>query len=530
MRDFQLPGRSALCYSGAACATSHPIAAKIAIDTLEAGGNAVDAAIAGAVALGLGEPAMTGIGGDMFALVARAGSPEIVGLNASGRSPAGLDAAALRARGWPAIPPEDANAVVVPGAVAGFARLAEDHGRLGLDRLLAPSIRYAEEGMRVVPRAAFDWRRAEPRMSGAMRRHYLWEGTPPAPGDLFRQPGQAEVLRRIAAEGPKGFYEGEVAEDMVASLQALGGTHTLEDFAACQPDYVTPISGLYRGHELIELPPNTHGATAILMAQMLDLFEVGGLDPYGIERAHLDLEIQKIAHAARDQAIGDPDHMRIPAARFSDPAVAAELAASIDPARAQAAPPAPLGAEHKETVLITVVDQDRMAVSLIYSVFHDFGSCRASDRFGINFNNRAAGFVLTEGHPNEAGPKKRPMHTIIPALLRREGEVVMPFGVMGGGYQPMGHMRIMSNMLDFGMDPQEAMDGPRLFHNLGKVRIENGYARPVWDGLRAKGHDCAPVEADDKPLGGSQGIWIDSARGVLIGGTDPRKDGLVLGY
>jgi gamma-glutamyltranspeptidase/glutathione hydrolase len=527
MRDFHLPGRSPLHVSNAIAATSHPLAAKAAIDMLEAGGNAVDAAIAGAVVLGLGEPAMTGIGGDMFALVGREGESGVTGLNASGRAPAALDPAGLRARGWSAMEPDDANAVVVPGAIAGFDRLAADHGRLGLDRVLAPAIRLADEGVRVVPRAAFDWARAEPRMRGAMRRHYLVDGRVPAPGDLFRAPGQAEVLRRIARDGARAFYEGEVAEDMVESLRALGGTHTLEDFSACGADYVIPVSGHYRGHELVELPPNGQGATAILMAQMLERFDIAGLDPMGAERAHLELEIQKIAYAARDEAIADPAHMTVPVERFTDPETAAALAARIDPARAATPPLRPLANEHKETILITVVDRDRMAVSLIYSVFNDFGGCLASEKFGINFNNRAAGFSLAEGHPNEAGGGKRPMHTIIPALLRKDGETVMAFGVMGGGYQPQGHVRVMSNMLDYGMDVQAAIDAARLSWRAGEVAVERGYAPEVTRALEAMEHVTVCPEV---PLGGAQAVWIDRARGLLSGGSDPRKDGLALGY
>ena len=526
MRDFHLPGRSPLYASNAICATSHPIAAKVAIDIIEADGNAVDAAIAGAVVLGLGEPAMTGIGGDMFALVKPAGSEEIVGLNASGRAPKGVSADALRAKGWTKMNTEDANAVVVPGAIRGFEALARDHGRLGLDRLLAPAIRYAEEGMRVMPRAAFDWARGEPRMRGAARRHYLHGDRALKEGDLFRHPGQAEVLRRVAAEGSKAFYEGEIAEDMVATLQAFGGAHTLEDFAACEAEYVKPISGTYRGAELIELPPNGHGATAILMAQILESFDLEGLDPLGADRAHLEIEAAKLAYAARNQAIADPEHMTIRVEDFISKGLAAELAGRVDRTRAMEMPTDPIGHHHKDTIYITVVDSDRMAVSLIYSVYMDFGSALASEKFGINFNNRAAGFVLTRGHPNEFAGGKRPMHTIIPAMLKTGGRVTMPFGVMGGAYQPHGHVRFLSNILDFGMDVQKAIDAPRLFHVEGRVEIERGYARDVWTALEAMGHRTAER---DVALGGAQAIWIDEERGVLIGGTDPRKDGAALG-
>ncbi|MEL6264886.1 MAG: gamma-glutamyltransferase family protein [Pseudomonadota bacterium] len=528
MRDFHLPGRSPVYASTAMVATSHPAAVDIALDRLKAGGNAVDAAVAGALALGLGEPAMTGLGGDMFALVKPAGEERVAGLNASGRAPAALTAEALRAKGWAGMDPDDANSVVVPGAVKGFEALLAAHGRHGLAEACAPVIRLAEEGCRVMPRPAFDWAGAEGRMRGAMRRWYLKDDRPYAPGDLFRHTGQAEVLRLIAEKGAAGFYEGPVAEDMVASLQALGATHTLDDFAAVSADWVEPIAGPYRGAELIELPPNTHGAAAILMAAILEHFDLGKLDPFGTERAHLELEAAKLAYAARDEAIGDPAAMTVDVAAFTDGALAARLAGLIDPAEARTPPAAPIGGlPHQDTIYISVVDADRMAVSLIYSVYDDFGVCLASDRYGINFNNRAAGFNLRPGHPNEAAGAKRPMHTIIPGMLRQDGRVTMSFGVMGGGYQPHGHVRLVSNMLDYGMDVQAAQDMARIFHDEGKVWLERGGPAALWPGLAVRGHVPAPRHV---PLGGSQAIVIDHARGCLIGGTDPRKDGLAFGY
>ncbi|MEM6486968.1 MAG: gamma-glutamyltransferase family protein [Pseudomonadota bacterium] len=528
MRDFHLPGRSPLYAANAICASSHPVAVDVALDALKAGGTAADAAVAGAILLGLGEPAMTGIGGDMFALLKPAGSEQILGLNGSGRAPAGTSADALRARGWQSMDENDAASVVVPGAIRGFEALLEAHGKLGLAAAVEPIIRYAEEGLRVLPRAAFDWARGAPRMRGAMRRHFLAADRPYRTGEAFAHPGMAEVLRLVAEHGAAGFYEGPVAEDMVASLQALGAPHTMADFAACTADWVDPIAGPYRGAELVELPPNTHGATAILMAGILEHFAIADMDPAGAERAHIEVEAAKLAYAVRDQAIADPAAMTHPVERLIDPAFAAALAAQIDPARATARPaPAIGGPGHRDTIYITVVDRDRMAVSLIYSVYHDFGACLASERYGINFNNRAAGFSLQAGHPNEIGPNKRPMHTIIPGMLRQDGRVTASFGVMGGGYQPHGHARLISNMLDFGMDPQAAQDLARVFHDGGTTFLERGYPQPVWEALAGKGHVTGPREV---PLGGSQAIVIDHAAGCLIGGSDPRKDGCAHGF
>jgi gamma-glutamyltranspeptidase/glutathione hydrolase len=525
MRDFQMPGRSAVFAANGMCATSHPLAAGVAIDILKAGGNAADAAVAGAVALGFCEPQMTGLGGDCFALVKPAGSEEVLALNGSARAPAGLSAQAMRDRGLAAVPVQGVEAVTVPGAVDAFCALIAAHGRLPLDRVLAPAIRYAEEGVPVAPRVALDWAEAAPNLQGAARRTLLPDGRPPRVGDLFRAPGQAEVLRRIARQGRAGFYEGEVADDMVASLRALGGTHTAEDFAATACTWGAPVAGDYRGAQILEHPPNGQGATAILMLNILSHFDLAAIDPFGAPRAHLEAEAAKLAYDARDRFIADPDHTRR-LAHMLAPATAARLAALIDPDRPLPDPAARAEAVHRDTILITVVDRDRMAVSLIYSVYWSFGAGLASERFGINFQNRGAGFTLSPGHPNEAGGGKRPMHTIIPAMLRQGGRVTMPFGVMGGAYQPAGHARVVSNLIDFGMDPQAALDAPRSFPAPEGLQLERGYAPGVAATLAAMGHHVAEPPI---PLGGAQAIVIHPS-GVLEGASDPRKDGCALGY
>lgn len=465
-RDFHLPGRSVVYGANGMAATSHPLAAKVALDIMQAGGNAVDAAIAGAVLLGGCEPAMTGLGGDMFALV-KLPDGTIRGLNASGRAPKGLSAEALRAAGHAAMPERTADAVTVPGAVDGFCALSDALGKLPLAQVLAPAIRYFDEGIAVAPRAAFDWVRAEGVLQGAARRHFLLAGAAPRPGQLFRAPGQAEVLRRIAAQGRAGYYEGEVAADLVDSLQALGGSHTLEDFAATKCDWVEPIHGRYRNVELVELPPNGQGATAILMAKILSHFDLASMHPFGAERAHLEAEAAKLAYDARDRFIADPQASAIRLGHMLADATAERLAGLIDPERAMPDPRVASDNVHKETIYFTAADRDGTVVSLIYSVFKDFGSGLASEKFGINFQNRGNGFVLTEGHPNEAAGGKRPMHTIIPAMLLEGERFLGAFGVMGGAYQPNGHVRFMTNMVDYAMDPQAAIDGPRSFAQAG---------------------------------------------------------------
>ncbi len=333
MRDFHLPGRSPVLASNGICATSHPLAARVAVDMLERGGNAMDAAIAGAVLLGLCEPQSTGIGGDCFVLFSPAGSDEILALNGSGRAPAAANAADSRAQGLKAIPLHSPQAVTIPGAVDAFCRLNADYCKLDLATLLAPSIRYAEEGIPVAPRVSFDWHESGNNLQGHGRTHYMPGGTPLETGAIFRAPGQAEVLRRIASQGRAGFYEGEVAEDMCATLNAAGGVHAAADFAATACTYTTPIHGAYNGVDLVEHPPNGQGATAILMLGILSHFDIGSMDPVGSQRAHIEAEAAKLAYDARNRFIADADHTtRLD--HMLAPETAAKLAGLINPKKA----------------------------------------------------------------------------------------------------------------------------------------------------------------------------------------------------
>ncbi|MEM7321352.1 MAG: gamma-glutamyltransferase family protein, partial [Pseudomonadota bacterium] len=448
------------------------------MEILKSGGNAMDAAISAAVLLGICEPHMTGIGGDCFVLYSRAGENEIRGLNGSGRAPLMASADTLREQGLTSIADNDVHSVTLPGAVDAFCHLAETEGKLGLDQLLAPAIHYAELGVPVAPRVAQDWHREARRLSGAARTFYLQDGRPPAIGTRFSAPGQAEVLRRIARDGRDGFYSGEVAQDMLGTLGRLGGCHTPDDLARVSCTAASPISGHYKDVDLIEHPPNGQGATAILMLNALAHFDIPAMEPAGAERAHIEAEVTKLAHDARNQIIADPDHTTRLEYMLS-PDTAARLAGNVDPKAAQPAPVFEIGSEHKDTVYLTVVDRDQMAVSLIYSIYHGFGSGIASDKFGILMQNRGCGFTLDAGHPNEFQGGKRPLHTIIPGMLRKNGRVTMPFGVMGGAYQPTGHSRFLSNIVDFGYALQQAIDAPRSFADAGELRVERGYADAV---------------------------------------------------
>ena len=524
MRDFHLPGRSPILAASAMCATSHPLATQTAIETLKAGGNAMDAAIAGAVLLGICEPQMTGIGGDCFVLWSDTNG-KVNALNGSGRAPRGLDAAQLREEGHSVVPPLSAHAVTIPGAIDAFCKLSDEVGKLGLDRLLATAIYYADVGIPVSPRVAFDWANDANALQGTARKAFLINGTVPQPGQIFSAPRQAEVLRRIAKHGRDVFYSGEIAEDMLAVLNQMGGKHSAEDFADMTSTDTTPIRGPYKGIDLVEHPPNGQGAAAILMLNILSHFDIASMDPWGTERVHIEAEAAKLAYDARNRFLADADHTtRIQHMLSQD--TAAKLAALIDPQKAMKAPAALSEQVRKDTIYITVVDCDGMAVSLIYSIFNGFGSGIASEKFGILMHNRGAGFTLEEGHANELKGGKHPMHTIIPGLLAKDGKPFMPFGVMGGAYQANGHARFVSNVVDFGMDPQAAIDAPRAFSDAGNMKVERGYSDKVRAELSDMGHD---VTIPDTAIGGAQAILIRDD-GILEGASDPRKDGCALGY
>ena len=533
MRDFSLPGRSPTYATQAAVATSHHLASQVAIDVLKSGGNAMDAAIAAVALLGLLEPQMTGVGGDCFALYLPVGSREPLALNGSGRAPQAAHADWYHQRGIERIDPYSAHSVTTPGAVAAWCRLLDDHGTRGIDELLQPAIRYAEQGVPVAPRVAFDWARdAHLIKDPASAQLFLDQGRAPAAGTVHRQPRMAETLRAIAKEGAKGFYEGWVAQDMVDTLRGLGGLHTMEDFAATQPCYVTPITTRYRGHDVYECPPNGQGLGVLMMLNVLsgfDLSEHAGMNE--ADRVHLLAEVSKLAYAHRDALFADTDHAHVPVEHLLSDAWAQRQreAIRLDACHMPAIWPGPWpeAAAHKDTVYLCVVDRDGNAISLINSIFHPFGSTLTAPKSGVLLQNRGAGFSLQAGHPNLIAPGKRPLHTIIPGMLMKDGQLAAPFGVMGGQYQASGHVALLSNLLDRGLNPQAALDAPRSFSFGGELDLESGYAPSLDAEVACRGHR---VLRQGQPIGGGQLIWADHARGVLVGGSDPRKDGCALGY
>ena len=524
-RDFQLPGRSPVIACEGMAATSHPLATLAAIDTLRAGGTAADAAVAAVATLCVVEPHMTGIGGDCFCLVSQPGKP-VWGYNGSGRAGAKASDETLRARGLTEIG-NSIHAVTVPGAVDAWEAILKTHGRFGLDRALVPAIKYADGGFPVAARVAWDWRRHVGKLKAdpGASRHYLFGGGAPKEGDVIRFPALAATLKRIAAHGARAFYEGEIADDMAKTLAARDSFLTADDFARHRGDAVKPISTNYRGLDLVEIPPNGQGLTALVMLNILENFNVGSLDPLGADRFHLVLEAARLGYAVRDTHIADEAHMRTPVADLLDKEFAKNLAARIDMKKRAKLPSAPTPGN--DTVYLTVVDRDRMAVSFINSLYSSFGLGICTEKSGIMLTNRGACFTLEPDHPNTFGPNKRPMHTIIPALAMRNGRCDMSFGVMGAHYQPMGHVQIILNMLDYGMDVQQAIDAPRFFFEGEKTDVEHGTPAATIDGLKARGHDVVMAST---PWGGAQTIKIDWDRGVLIGGSEPRKDGCALGH
>ncbi len=528
MRDIQLPGRPPAYSVNGMAASSHPLATQAALDILRDGGNAADAAVAACAVQCVVEPMSTGIGGDCFALYVPGGEGEVVGLNGSGWAPAALTSDYLLGEGIDTIGVTSPHAVTVPGAIDAWAMLLADHGTMGLDKVLQHAIGYAEGGWAVTQRVAHDWERNTGKMSAtaSAKEQYTRDGVTPAAGEVWKLPKLAKTLQTIAAKGRDGFYKGAVAEDMVNYLNSVGGTHSLDDFDEMRAEYVPLISTNYKGYDIHQIPPNGQGITALMMLNILSGFDLTGLDPVGVERLHLETEASRLAYAARDQYVADQRHSNVPVEMMLSAEFADDMRSQIDPKKAMNAPEA-TGPAYRDTIYLTVVDKDRNTCSFINSLFFGFGTGLVGPESGVVLQNRGCGFRVEPGHPNNVAPRKRPMHTIIPGMCMKDGRVSLSYGVMGGGYQPVGHTHVLTNMIDYGMDPQEALDCPRVFHTEGMLDIERGVAPDVVAGLAALGHK---TKTPEMPWGGGQMIGIDWDNGTLSGGSEPRKDGIALGY
>ncbi|UIF87888.1 gamma-glutamyltransferase [Cupriavidus sp. UYPR2.512] len=528
MREFCKPGRSVAVGTKGMVATSNPQAALAGLDVLRAGGNAVDAAVAIAAMLAVVEPTQTGIGGDCFVLVKKNGQPPIA-LNGAGWAPKGVSGEALRQDGLTAIPTISVHAVTVPGAVRAWERLLVDHGTQPFENLLRPAIEAAEFGYIVTERLARDWARNAEKVSSTpeAKEVFLGDGQAPVVGDRRANRKLGKALRAIANDGADAFYNGWIAEDIVQALKARGSAVSLDDFVEYAPEYVSPISATYRGYELWECPPNGQGIIALQMASMLNAFKLGEFGALSAERFHLLGEISRLAYTQRDSFVCDPGFHPVDVERMLSPKYINELVARVSLHQRTENLTPTRTPEHRDTVFISVVDANGTMVAFINSIFDDFGSGLVAPASGVLLQNRGCGFVLEQGHPNEIAGRKRPMHTIIPALLTRDGEAVMSFGVTGGHFQPAGQIQVLSNIVDYGMSVQQAIEHPRMFARGDSFELEQTVPEEVWQGLRQRGHKPT---VSVNPLGTSQAIWMDRSRGILFGGADGRRDGMAIGY
>ena len=524
-------------------ATSQPLASQAGLDVLQAGGNAVDAAIAANAVLGVVEPMSCGIGGDLFVLYWDAATQRLYGLNASGRAPQALTPEVFAAQQLKEIPLEGPLTWTVPGCVDGWQELSQRFGTRPLSELLAPAIQYAEEGFPVTQIIASDWEAAAPalaRWPDSARTWLVENGRAPRPGEIFKNPRLAETYRLLAQGGRDAFYRGPIAAAMVAFSQANGGHFSAADFEQHKSEWVEPVSTTYRGYEIWELPPNGQGLAVLEMLNLLEAYDLKAMGHNSPEYLHLLIEAKKLAFADRAKFYADPSFAEVPVQKLISKEYAAAQRKRIDPNKAAVNVPAgDPQLKHGDTIYLSVVDQQGNCCSLIQSNYHGFGSMVTPGELGFCLQNRGAMFSLDPSHANRIAPGKRPFHTIIPAMVTRGGKPWLCFGVMGGDMQPQGQVQILVNIIDFGMNVQQAGDAARIRHlgsasptgsamdpAGGRVACESGISAETREALRMRGHVIDTVK---QTFGGYQGIRIDE-QGVLFGGTDPRKDGAAVGF
>ena len=523
-----LSGRSTVYAPRGAVGTSQPLATGAALRVLEAGGNAFDAAVAAAAVLNVTEPYMTGIGGDMFAIAWSAEEGRLVGLDASGRAGSLASADALVAAGEDRVPYQGPRSVTVPGALSGWQAMLDRYGTMTLGQVLEPAIRIAEEGFPVTPIIARDWQNTADllRKNPGAASTFLIDGEPPAAGGWFRNPDLARTFRRIAEEGAGTFYGGALGREIVDGLAAQGGFLTLDDLRAQEVRWVTPLSMDYKGYTLWELPPAGQGVAALQMLKMLEGFDLKGMGHNSPEYLHTLIEAKKLAYADLSEYVADPDFMEVAPEAMLDREYIRRRALLIDPAKASERPTPGSISTESETIYLSVADQYGNMVSFICSVYEYFGSGVVIPGTGFALQNRGAGFTLDEGHPNRLAAGKRPFHTIIPAFVTKDGAPWLSFGVMGGSMQPQGHVQVLLNLLEFGMDLQEAVDAARFRHFNGTTVAIERLPEDVADKLRAMGHTLR--SPDGVAFGGAQAV-MKLPRGWAAA-SDPRKDGMAAGH
>ena len=524
-------------------ATSHPLATQIALDILKQGGTAVDAAIAANAALGLMEPTGNGMGGDLFAIVWDAKSQKLHGLNASGRSPKSLTLDYFKQQGLKAIPAHGPLPVSVPGAVDGWFELHKKFGKLPMKTLLAPTIKYARDGHPVAELIAWYWQRSAPVLSKwpGFKEQMTIDGRGPNKGEIWKNPHLANTLEKIAKGGRDAFYKGDIAKTIDAYMKKHGGFLSYDDLASHQSEWVEPVSVNYRGYDVWELPPNSQGIAALQMLNLLEAYDFSKI-PFGsAEHVHLFVEAKKLAFADRATFYADPAFVKTPIAHLLSDAYANERRKLINLERAMQAVDAghaPLN--DGDTIYLTTADKHGNMVSLIQSNYRGMGSGMTPDRLGFVLQDRGEMFVLSEGHANSFAPGKRPFQTIIPAFISKDGKPWVSFGVMGGAMQPQGHVQIVMNLIDFGMNLQEAGDAPRIYHEAtvdepngapmsdgGVTYLETGFPYETIRELMRKRHQ---VQFNNGGYGGYQAILRDAQNGVYVGASEGRKDGQAAGY
>lgn len=526
-------GRSMVLGRRGMVCSSQPLATQAGLDVLRNGGNAIDAAVCTAATLGVVEPFMTGVGGDCFMLIWKADEERLYGLNGSGRAPARASIDELSSRSITDTPMLGILSVTVPGAVGAWCAALERFGRLSLPRVLAPAIDYARSGFPVSEIISQQWRLAAGLLQEEeARRVFLPTGSPPLLGEGLRFPDLARSLETIADGGNEAFYRGPIADAIVAASEKRGGLLAREDLAEHESEWVDPISTNYRGFDLCEIPPNGQGLAALLALNILECFDLQGGTPRPATAAHLGIEAVKLAYADRGRWVADPQHATLPIDELLSKDFAQGRAAVIDPDKALKSVSPGTFRAGLDTIYLTTADGDGNVVSLINSLFYPFGSGVVADGTGIALHNRGYGFSLDPTHPNCIAPRKRPFHTIIPAMLMREGKPLVSFGVMGGDMQAQGHVQVVSNLVDAGMNPQDALTAPR-FHYLeaDRVSLESEMQAEIGAELEAKGHQILGPDAalGRGGFGGAQAIAIDE-NGTYWGASDPRKDGCAAGY
>ena len=531
-----VPGRSVVATTRGIVATSHPLASAAGVQILDAGGNAIDAAIAANAAMGVMEPTGNGIGGDLFAIVYLAESNEVIGLNASGWAPAALTPAFLAEQDIDEMPARGVHTVTVPGVVAGWHSLRARYGRLTFERILEPAIHYAEDGFPLSPVTAGLWARSERMLSSHphMESAFLIDGRTPRAGEVFRRPELATSLRRIAEGGRDGFYRGPTARAILAILGEHGGVMSAEDLAEYQPEWVEPISTHYRGWTVYEIPPNGQGIAALMMLDLMERFPIGDYGFHSVDALHVMIEAKKLAYADMVRYVGDPRFAEVPVEAMLNTAHAAEraerilmrrAACSVDPSEF----PGVTDRDGGDTIYLTVIDEAGNIVSLIQSNYSGFGSGIVAEGTGFMLHNRGALFTLEEGHPNVLAGRKRPLHTIIPAFMERDG-VRIGFGIMGGWNQAQAHAQFVSNIVDHGMDIQQALEAGRFTKGTFDgcdVSIESLVPESIRQQLERRGHDLQVVAPRSSVFGYGQAVMSTPA-GVHFGASEPRHDGMAI--